>query len=80
MRISADTRAATTSKNDQQDRKSLIFLSSSVLFVGSCSTLEGAKEMPQKSVEPGPTLSSITLKGPAASNSFAIRADAATGR
>ena len=37
--------------------------------VGPCSVEEAAKEMPQKSVEPVPTLSSTTSRGPAASNS-----------
>ena len=41
---------------------------------------EGEKEMPQKSVEPVPTLSSTISRGPAASNSRAISARPATGR
>src|SRR6185295_7103235 len=41
---------------------------------------DGANEMLQKSVDPGPTRSSMTSSGPAASNSSAIPAIAAIGR
>jgi hypothetical protein len=54
--------------------------SSSVSPIGSCSVAEGEKEMPQKSVEPVPTLSSTISRGPAASNSRAMSARPATGR
>jgi hypothetical protein len=80
LRISGETRAATPSKNAQQARKSVIPRSSSASPIGSCSVAEGEKEMPQKSVEPVPTLSSTISRGPAASNSRAIPARPATGR
>ena len=80
LRISGETRAATLSKNAQQARKSAILRSSSSSAIGSCSVADGENEMPQKSVEPVPTLSSTTSSGPAASNSRAIPARSATGR
>jgi len=80
LRISGETRAATPSKNAQQARRSVIARSSSASSIGSCSVAEGEKEMPQKSVEPVPTLSSTILRAPAASNSPAIPARPATGR
>ena len=54
--------------------------SSSASPIGPCSVAEGEKEMPQKSVEPVPTLSSTISRGPAASNSAAIPARPVTGR
>jgi hypothetical protein len=80
LRISAETRAATLSKNAQQARNSVIPRSSSASPIGPCSVELGEKEMPQKSVEPVPILSSTISRGPAASNSRAIPASPATGR
>jgi hypothetical protein len=80
LRISGETRAATPSKSVQQARKSVMPRSRSVSLIGSCSVAEGEKEMPQKSVDPVPTLSSTISRGPAASNSAAIAARTATGR
>jgi hypothetical protein len=80
LRISGETRAATPSKNAQQACKNVIPCSSSASLIGPCSVAEGEKEMPQKSVDPVPTLSSTILRGPAASNSRAIPARPATGR
>ena len=74
LRISGETRAATPSKNAQQACSSVILRSSSASPIGPCSVDEGEKEMPQKSVEPVPTRSSTTSRGPAASNSRAIPA------
>ena len=80
LRISGETRAATPSKKAQQARNSVMPRSSSASPIGSCSVAQGEKEMPQKSVEPVPTLSSTISSGPAASNSPAIPARSATGR
>jgi len=80
LRISADTRPATPSKNAQQARSKLILRSISVSPIGPCSEPDGEKEMPQKSVEPVPTRSSITSRRPAASNSSAVPAATAIGR
>src|SRR6266498_2277222 len=65
LRISGETRAATPSKNAQQARNSVIPRSSSASPIGPCSVAEGEKEMPQKSVEPVPTLSSTISRAPA---------------
>jgi hypothetical protein len=80
LRISGETRAATPSKNAQQAHNSVMPRSSSAAPIGSCSVAEGENEMPQKSVDPVPTLSSTISKGPAAANSPAIPASSATGR
>ena len=80
LRISGETRAATPSKNVQQARNSVIARSSSASVIGPCSVEDGAKEMPQKSVEPGPILSSTISRGPAASKSRAMPARLATDR
>jgi len=80
LRISGETRAATPSKNTQQARRSRILRSTSASTIGSCSVAEGEKEMPQKSVEPVPTLFSTISRAPAASDSPAIPARVATGR
>src|SRR5262249_30125617 len=64
LRISGDTRAATPSKNAQHARKSPILRSNSVSSIGSRSTPDGENEMPQKSVEPGPTRSRAAPGGP----------------
>jgi hypothetical protein len=79
-RISGETRAATPSKNVQQARSSVSLRSSSASSMTSCSKELGEKEMPQKSVEPVPILSSTMSAGPAASNSPSRPAIAATGR
>ena len=80
LRISGETRAATPSKNVQQARNSVIARSRSASLIGPCSVDEGANEMPQKSVEPVPILSSTISRGPAASNSRAIPAMSTIGR
>jgi len=80
LRISADTRAATASKNSQQACSSLSLWSSSVSSIGSCSSPDGENEMPQKSVEPAPTPSSTMSRAPAARKQSPIPALTATGR
>ncbi len=63
MRISGETRAATASKNAQQACRMVMPRSSSASSIGPCSVEDGEKEMPQKSTEPVPTLSSTTSRG-----------------
>jgi hypothetical protein len=55
LRISGETRAATSSKYDQQDWRMTSLRSSSPASIGSCSKELGANEIPQKSVDPVPT-------------------------
>jgi len=80
LRISGETRAATPSKNAQLARNSVIPRANSASLSGPCSAAEGEKEIPQKSVEPVPTLSSTISRGPAVSNSRDSPARPATGR
>ena len=80
LRISGETRAATPSKYAQAARNSVIARSNSASVIGPCSVEEAANEMPQKSVEPGPTLSSTISSDPAASNSGNMPARSAIGR
>lgn len=80
LRISGETPAATASNTAQQACRMVMPRASSASSMGPCSVEDGEKEMPQKSTEPVPTLSSTTTRGPAAANSCAIPARLATGR